>query len=205
MDHFLLFNSHRNQFKWTGSVEQFESYMIQRLNVSKEDIQSKCNNGTCMVWMTPNVTFNFYVKTKTLQVQGKAVDPIREIIFQSLGHCHQDATADETVFGNEDDNLSTDPAPSATISDGIRECTPQDDLVSVLNENADTFDSESPPKHLPFGCQKKLEQLSEEIELLKQENRHYANQLQAIHDFSETKPYDRFRTSKENNCDVRRA
>ena len=81
----------------------------------------------------------------------------------------------------------------------------QDDLVSVLNENADTFDSESPPKHLPFGCQKKLEQLSEEIELLKQENRHYANQLQAIHDFSETKPYDRFRTSKENNCDVRRA
>ena len=101
MDHFLVFNSHRNQFKWTGSVEQFESYMIQRLNVSKEDIQSKCNNGTCMVWMTPNVTFNFYLKTKTLQVQGKAVDPIREILFQSLGQSHQDATADETVFGNE--------------------------------------------------------------------------------------------------------
>ena len=75
MDDFLVFNSDRNQFKWTGSVEQFESYMIQRLNVSKEDVQSKGNNGTCMVWKTPNVTFNFYLKTKTLKVQGKAVDP----------------------------------------------------------------------------------------------------------------------------------
>ena len=108
MDDFLVFNSDRNQFKWTGSVEQFESYMIQRLNVSKEDVQSKGNNGTCMVWKTPNVTFNFYLKTKTLKVQGKAVDPIREILFQSLGHSHQDATADETVFGNEADNLSID-------------------------------------------------------------------------------------------------
>ena len=186
MDDFLVFNSDRNQFKWTGSVEQFETYMIQRLNVSKEDVQSKGNNGTCMVWKTPNVTFNFYLKTKTLQVQGKAVDPIREILFQSLGHSHQDATADETVFCNEADNLSIDSAPSALISDGIPECTAQDDLVSVLNENADTFDSASPLKHLPFGCHKKLEQLSEEIELLKQENHHYANQLQAIHDLKQS-------------------
>ena len=143
-------------------------------------------NRTCMVWKTPNVTFNFYLKTKTLQVQGKAVDPIREILFQSLGHSHQDATADETVFGNEADNLSIDLAPLALISDGIPECMAQDDFVSVLNENAHTFDSASPPKHLPFGCHKKLEQLSEEIELLKQENRHYANQLQAIHDLKQS-------------------
>ena len=68
----------------------------------------------------------------------------------------------------------------------IPECTAQDDLVSVLNENADTFVSTSPSKHLPFGCQKKLEQLSEEIELLKQENRHYANQLQAISDLKQS-------------------
>ena len=45
------------------------------MHASKEDVQSKANNGTCMVWKTPNVTFNFYLKTKTLQVQGKAVDP----------------------------------------------------------------------------------------------------------------------------------
>ena len=66
--------------------------MFQRLNVTKEDVQSRANNGTCMVWKTPNVAFNFYLKTKTLQVQGKAVDPIREILFQSLGHSHQDQT-----------------------------------------------------------------------------------------------------------------
>ena len=50
----------------------------------------------------------------------------------------------------------------------------------MSNENADTIDSASLTEHLPFGCQKKLEQLSEEIEFLKQENRHYANQLQAF-------------------------
>jgi len=109
MDDFLVFNSDRNQFKWTGSVEQFESFMLHRLNVSQEDVQSKANNGTCMVWKTPNVTFNFYLKTKTLEVQGKAVDSIREILFQSLGHCHQDLSADEIVFGNEVDNLSALP------------------------------------------------------------------------------------------------
>ena len=58
------------------------------------------------------------------------------------------------------------------VSDGISEYTAQDDLVSALHENADTIDSASPTKHLPFVRQKKLEQLSKEIELLKQETRH---------------------------------
>ena len=38
MDDFLVFNSDRNQFKWTGSVEQFGSFVCQRLNVSKKDV-----------------------------------------------------------------------------------------------------------------------------------------------------------------------
>ena len=50
LDDFLVFNSDRNQLKWTGSFEQLESFIFQRLNVLKEDIQSKSNNGTCMVW-----------------------------------------------------------------------------------------------------------------------------------------------------------
>jgi len=31
MDNFLVFNNDRNQFKWTGSVEQFQSFLLQRL------------------------------------------------------------------------------------------------------------------------------------------------------------------------------
>ena len=91
MGDFLAFNSNRNQFQWTGSVKQFESFIIQRLNVSKEDVWSKANNGICMVWKTPNATFNFYLKTKTLQVQDikPLTGSIREILFQSLGHSHR--------------------------------------------------------------------------------------------------------------------
>ena len=63
-----------SHLKWTGPVKQFESFMLQRLNLSIENVQSKSNNCTCMVWKTPNATFNFYFKTKTLQVQGKATE-----------------------------------------------------------------------------------------------------------------------------------
>ena len=72
-DNFLIFNSTKNQFKWTGSVEEFESFMFQRLGLSTAELQTKCYSGTCVVWKTPNVTFNLYAKTKTLQVQGKAI------------------------------------------------------------------------------------------------------------------------------------
>ena len=111
MDDFLVFNSDRNQFKWTGSVEQFESFMFQRLNVLKEDVQ--------------------------------------EVLFQSLGHPHQDSTADETVFGNEAGNPSIEPAPSPLISDGMSEGVAQDDVVPAMQRNTDTIDSASATKHLP--------------------------------------------------------
>ena len=89
-----------------------------------------------MVWKTCNVTFTFYLKTKTLQVQGKAIDPIREILFQSLGHSHQDSTANETVLSNEADNLSNKSAPLAPISYGISECTNICLLVAKGNWNS---------------------------------------------------------------------
>ena len=133
------------------------------------------------MWKTPNATFNFYLKAKTLQVQGKAVEPIRNTLLQSLGHSFHDSAADETVFVNDAEISPGEPAPSPLISDG--KCTEparavQDDVVPVLNGNS--IDPASTEFHQPFDCPKKIDEMSDELELLKQENRHYANQLQAM-------------------------
>ena len=68
-----LFNRSKNKFSWSGSPENFESFMLRKLGFSSADILSKTSNGTCTVWKTANVTFNLYSKTKTLLFQGKAV------------------------------------------------------------------------------------------------------------------------------------
>ena len=187
MDNFLVFNIDKNQFKWTGSVEQFESSMLQRLNLSMEDVQSKSNNGACVVWKTPSATFNFYLKTKTLKVQGKAEEHTRQILLHSLGQSCQDSTADENVFVNEADNPSIESTPSPLISDDMSKepkSAAQDDFVPVTN--GITIDPASATKYLPFDCQKKIEEMSEELELLKKENRHYANQLQTLKEMKQS-------------------
>ena len=69
----LLFNLRKNQFTWSGSPHNFESFMLRKLGFSSPDILSKTSNGTCTVWKTANVTFNLYSKSKTLLVKGKVV------------------------------------------------------------------------------------------------------------------------------------
>lgn len=56
-----------------------------------------------MVWKTPNVTFNLYFKTKTLQVQDKAVEHTRNLLLQSLDQSNQEyqsSTADNIALVN---------------------------------------------------------------------------------------------------------
>ena len=36
------------------------------------------------MWKTPSVTFNIYIKTKTLLVQGKVVDSTRDLLIQTI-------------------------------------------------------------------------------------------------------------------------
>ena len=95
--------------------------------------------------------------------------------------------ADETVFVNEADNPSIKPTPSPLISDDMSKepkSAAQDDFVPVINEI--TIDPASTTKCLPFNCQKKIEEMSEELELLKQENCHNANQLQTINEMKQS-------------------
>ena len=113
LTNWLLFVNAKNQFKWNGSVELFESFSHQNLGLSA-DVVTKSSNGTCSVrllrllipelrndppfvgedseaahavltvWKTPRVTFNLYTKTKTLPIQGKAVDYTRDLLLQTI-------------------------------------------------------------------------------------------------------------------------
>lgn len=79
----LLFDHAKNQFKLNDSVEGFELFLFHKLCLSADEVM-KCGNGARTVWKTPSVTFNLYTKTKTLLVQGKAMDHTRDILFQTI-------------------------------------------------------------------------------------------------------------------------
>lgn len=79
----LLFDNAKNQFKWNDSVERFELFLFHKLRLSADEV-TKSGNGTSTVWKTPSVTFKLYTKTKTLLVQGKAVDHTRNALLQTI-------------------------------------------------------------------------------------------------------------------------
>ena len=66
----LSYTSSKDQLKWQGTKESLLTFLSSRLQVESSDIQVK-DNGTCSVMKAKGMTFNFYIKAKTLQIQGK--------------------------------------------------------------------------------------------------------------------------------------
>ena len=66
----LSYVSSKDQLKWQGTKESLLTFLSSRLQVDSSDIQVK-DNGTCSVMKAKGMTFNFYIKAKTLQIQGK--------------------------------------------------------------------------------------------------------------------------------------
>ena len=66
----LSYTSSKDQLKWLGTKESLLTFLSSRLQVESSDIQVK-DNGTCSVMKAKGMTFNFYTKAKTLQIQGK--------------------------------------------------------------------------------------------------------------------------------------
>ena len=67
----LLFNLRKNQFTWSGSPHNFESFMLRKLGFSSPDILSKTSNGTCTVWKTANVTLTYTQRLKPYWLREK--------------------------------------------------------------------------------------------------------------------------------------
>ena len=66
----LSYISSKDQLKWQGAKESLLTFLSSRLQIESKDIQGK-DNGTCSVIKAEGMTFNFYTKAKTLQIQGK--------------------------------------------------------------------------------------------------------------------------------------
>ena len=84
LDRFLWFNQRKSRFSWNGSVDELEQFVDARFVKGNEDGDcisgklKKSSNGSCVVLKLPCATFNYYLTTKTLQIQGSACGDIRK-------------------------------------------------------------------------------------------------------------------------------
>ena len=111
LDKFLSFDETKNQFKWNGSIAQLSQFISRRLEIPVDkELFQKSNNGSCSVLKTATVTFNFWSKSKTLQVQGKLTEEMKSSMAkianpQALQDSQSDAE-EETYSYQDDSDLS---------------------------------------------------------------------------------------------------
>lgn len=91
----LDFNPTKRQFKWTGDLTSLKDFWI--TNLEGGNINSLLNvscNGSTEVLKFESVTINFYVSTKTLQIQGTSKDHyvknLKDIIENGITYKEQD-------------------------------------------------------------------------------------------------------------------
>ena len=71
----LVFIPQKNQFKWNSDLNTLRDFWIAELEGGDENnLVSVNSNGNTEVLKFESVTVNFYVSTKTLQVQGSQKD-----------------------------------------------------------------------------------------------------------------------------------
>ena len=93
---FYSYTSSKKQLKWQGTNERLLSFLSSQLEVESSALQLK-DNGTCAAVMkAKGMTFNFYVKALTLQIQGKenANQLITEIVNRP---CHAAAILSQEI------------------------------------------------------------------------------------------------------------
>ena len=72
---FLSFNPAKKRFIWNGSVEELSRFIEVKFAMGNDCDGGgfvKSSTDSCAVFKLPNVTFNFYANTRTLQIQGSA-------------------------------------------------------------------------------------------------------------------------------------
>ena len=83
LDQFLDYNSNKKRFLWNGNTGDLGKFIEDRVLSCGEDEEHDApelaisSNSQYAVFKTPLATINFYYGTKTLQVQGKACNEMR--------------------------------------------------------------------------------------------------------------------------------
>ena len=86
---YLLSNADKKRFIWNRTLEELESFVdikvLRLINDGDNDLKTKKSyNSSGAILKLPNVTLNFYRNTKTLQVQGKAPEDVRDILNELI-------------------------------------------------------------------------------------------------------------------------
>ena len=72
----------KNQLNWHGTKDELTTFLTERIHRSTwaaENVNFDITfNGTLAVYKLDGLTLNFYVSTKTLQVQGRLKDKFIE-------------------------------------------------------------------------------------------------------------------------------
>lgn len=100
----LSYTSSKDQLKWQVTKKNLLSFLSSRLQVESSALQVK-DNGTCAIIKAKGMTFNFYVKAKTLQIQGKEnANQLRaELVNLARTDSPNDSVAPDTEEQNEQD------------------------------------------------------------------------------------------------------
>ena len=86
---YLSYNADKKRFSWNGTLEELESFVDTKLSRLIDDGDNgsktkKSYNSSSAILKLPNVTLNFYRNTKTLQVQGKAAEDVKDILNELI-------------------------------------------------------------------------------------------------------------------------
>ena len=109
---FLSFNPTKKRFSWDGSVEELsrfiEASFAKGIDCDGGGITTS-RTGSCAVFKLPNVTFNFYPNTRTLQIQGSACTDVRnhleEVVNQLKSKDGKESAEAIFVEDNSDINV----------------------------------------------------------------------------------------------------
>lgn len=97
----LSYLASKKQLKWNGSKEQLINLLSSILNVSSDDFRVN-DNGSCAVIKCKDITCNYYVKTGTLQVQGKGQETLKEQLADLALESQQLAETEQIDLSKED-------------------------------------------------------------------------------------------------------
>lgn len=178
LDHNLFFNTSKKQFVWKGSIDELHSFISYKFNIENETL-TRSGNDSRIVWKTPNLTFNFYVNTKTLQVQGKLCEVTRikmtEIVDQVKvlkALTQEDEVPTESHNPNTDDEQESDELiEDSDLEQSLAEEATGSSIVDISGTPDDGFELPSSSschiKSNGCNCSGEIKNLWAEVESLK--------------------------------------
>lgn len=182
----LSFIESKKQFKWSGEFEDLKIFLLSEVKEDNSTLLSENDNGSCKVLKFESITFNYYVRTKTLQMQGvsKSVyeNRFKEIISRfnpiSVEDINEKEVEDDDIDDDEEDEEDNEDEDDDDDEEDEEDDDNEPCQNEVLTEIAKVWDAIKDIKqiissndNLKTAEQGELEQSKNRILQLEHENR----------------------------------